>query len=82
MWLVIRDRVAIKDKLQGLEMVQEGNMLPIYNEGKDESKHVFVHCDWVYRLWARVTKLWNMNFIEVGDVITTLDVWFHTFPRC
>lgn len=63
-WLVIRDRVAVRDILQRLGLVQgEGNVCSICNEGKEDSRHIFVHCVRVYKVWARVANTWNMNFV-------------------
>lgn len=50
-WLVMRVRIIIRGRLQQLGVVQEEkNICPICGGGKEESKHLFVHCAWVYRL--------------------------------
>lgn len=78
-WLVLRDRVVVRDRILKLGIVQtEGNVCPLCNEGVEDLKHIFVHCDRVYRVWARNLKLWNLNFVGVGDARTTFNFWFHT----
>lgn len=77
MWLVIRDRVAIRDGLQRLGLIQgEKNVCLICIEGKEKSSHLFVYCARVYRVWASVSQLWDTHFVEAGNVVTNFDVWF------
>lgn len=53
-WLVLKDRVAVKDSLQKIGILHaKGNMCPICNEGKEDSGHICVHCDQVYMVWTR-----------------------------
>lgn len=75
----IEGYVAVRDMLRKIGIIQaKGNVCPIYNERKEESKHIFVHCERVYRAWASMAKLWNWNFVGLGDIVTTFNIWFHT----
>lgn len=67
-WLVMRDRIAVMNRLQRPEVVQE-------------SRHIFVHCGRVYMVWVRVAKLWHMNYVGAQDVVRNLEVWFNMFPK-
>lgn len=60
----MRDRVTVRDRLHKLGMVQvKQNVCLICNEGKEESIHLYVQCDRLYKVWANVKNLWNMNFM-------------------
>lgn len=36
---------------------------PFCSVSKEENSHLFVYCDKVDILWARIVRLWNMNFV-------------------
>lgn len=75
MGLLVRDMVVVRDKFYHLGVVQrEENVCSFCSASKEESQHIFVHCDRVYNVWIKVTRLWEMNFIGTGDVATNFDV--------
>lgn len=75
-------RIIVRDRLQQLEIVQEDeNVYPICRDGRQESWHFFVHCARVYKVWARVTMLWEMTFVGLGNVVSTFDLWSHAYPN-
>lgn len=41
----------------------------------EETHHLFVHCRRIYRMWLRVTKLWDINFVGACDVSTCFEIW-------
>lgn len=43
--------------------------------------NIVVHYARVYKMWAKATQLWNMNFVRASDVASTFDMWFHAFPK-
>lgn len=47
---------------------------PIHKEGKDVSRHLFLHCDIVYKVWASVASLWGVNFVGARDVASIFEV--------
>lgn len=59
---------------------EEENLCPICNEEKEKSKHR-VHCGRVYGVWAKVAKLWDLNFVGDRNVVTTFDVLFDVLPK-
>lgn len=45
-WLVLRDRVAVRDRLQKIGIIQaKENVCLIYNECKEDNRDIFVHCE-------------------------------------
>lgn len=46
-----------------------------------ESKHHFVQCGQIYRVWTKVVKLWDMNYVGPWDVVSTLEIWFDMILR-
>lgn len=65
-WLLFRDRLAIKEIVFHFGLIQdEGSTCPICGEDREDIHHIFIQCSRIYRLWARVTNLWVLNF--VGD---------------
>lgn len=35
------------------------------------NSHLFVNCSRVYRLWAKMAQLWDINFVGASDVAST-----------
>lgn len=40
-----------------------------------------MQCVPMYRVWARVAKIWDLTFMGAGDNVTNFDIWFHAFSR-
>lgn len=77
--VLMRDKIVVNDKIQRLgNVLDEGNVCRFCNDDDIEnSRHLFIHCKWVYKVWSKVTKLQNMNFVEARDVVSTTDICLH-----
>lgn len=57
-------KVTVRDRLQRLGIIQENvNVCPFCEAGKEQS-HLFIQCKLVYKMWARMAKIWDMNFVR------------------
>lgn len=56
-------------------------MCPMRGEDREERQHLFVHCGKVYRLWVRVAKMCELNFVGANNVGSNFDVWCHAHPK-
>lgn len=76
-WLFLRDRIAVRDKLQILGVVHEDENVCLFHiVGKEDNQHLFIHFDHVYSVWSRVARLWRLYFAWVEDVTTRLRCGF------
>lgn len=81
-WLLLKDRFAVRDRLFWMGVIQEKeNVCPICGERKKENWHLFVHYGQIYMLWARVAKLWGVNFVGAEGIGMNFDVWCHALPK-
>lgn len=78
----MEDILAVRGRLQRLGLVlEEGNTCHVCRVGKKKICHLFVHCGRTYKLWARVAKMWSLNFVRARDVGTNFDIWCHVIPK-
>lgn len=74
----MRDRVVVRDRLQSLDIIHaEDNTCHLCEVGRENSRHLFIHCSCVYRLWSKVAGMWGLYYVGAEEVPTSFDVWCH-----
>lgn len=57
-WLLLRDRVAVRERLLRLGVIEvDRSSCPLCGTVVESCWHLFMHCDRVYKLWSRLTNL-------------------------
>lgn len=73
--MLLKDRFAVNGRLQRLGLLTgEENVCLICGEDKEKSQNLFVHCSKIYKLSGRMSKLWDLKFVEAGDMGTSFDI--------
>lgn len=77
--LLLKDKLALRGRLHRLSLVQEE--VNVCGDDREESYYLFVHCSEVYRVWVRVTNMWEFNFMEAGNAGANFDVWCYAYSK-
>lgn len=81
-WQLLRDRLAVRGRLVRLGVIgAKGSVCPLCEREVETDRHLFMHCDHVYRLWSRLASLRGRMLVGAGDMATNFKAWCYDHSR-
>lgn len=67
-WKLFRRRVAVKEVLSKMGIVQHSNVCEVCKQEVESIKHVFIKCPIAQQVWNDIGDWWGLNMINMGDL--------------
>ncbi|KAE8734648.1 hypothetical protein F3Y22_tig00000738pilonHSYRG00149 [Hibiscus syriacus] len=81
-WQVAHQRVAVKEELLKRGVVGiDDPLCSLCGREMESVTHLFLHCEVVWGLWARLLKIWNLSFVIPKNIMDFLNLRDDLLPN-
>ncbi|KAK3172175.1 hypothetical protein Dsin_033156 [Dipteronia sinensis] len=76
LWQLLKVRILVKEVLHNFGMVQIASIeCPLCNSEWETVNHLFLHCDWAWKLWSEAMGWWEVSSCKNKDISGWADGW-------
>ncbi|KAK3190292.1 hypothetical protein Dsin_029853 [Dipteronia sinensis] len=76
LWQLLKVRILVKEVLRNFGMVQIASIdCPLCNSEWETVNHLFLHCDWAWKLWSEAMGWWEVSSCKNKDISGWADGW-------
>ncbi|KAK7259217.1 hypothetical protein RIF29_24817 [Crotalaria pallida] len=77
-WLVLAGKINTRSRLKKMKLIHQDNAnCPFCNRVEESIEHLFLHCDFSWKLWCHSLLDWKIETVMPGSVETWFDMWMN-----
>ncbi|KAK7277066.1 hypothetical protein RIF29_18215 [Crotalaria pallida] len=73
-----RGKINTRSRLKKMKLIHQDNAnCPFCNRVEESIEHLFLHCDFSWKLWCHSLLDWKIETVMPGSVETWFDMWMN-----